>query len=214
MALTTRLNRFIISGLFFVLFTAAASVNAAPMVTISTNHGDIVLELYPDKAPKTVANFLQYIDEGFYTNTIFHRVIGNFMIQGGGFTPDYKRKPTRSPIINEATNGLSNDKGTIAMARTPEPNSASAQFFINVADNTFLNHQNKTPRGFGYAVFGKVIKGMDVVEKIRTMKTGAAGPFPTDVPQTPVIIQGMTHNNKSKAATSDKASDIPANKGN
>lgn len=169
--------------------TAAAE---APQVKIETNMGDIIVLLEPDKAPKTVANFLTYIKDGFYSNTIFHRVISNFMIQGGGFTSDYKRKPTRAPIENEADNGLSNLRGTIAMARTMDPQSATAQFFINVKDNTFLDFSSKSPRGWGYAVFGKVIKGMSVVNRIRNVATGPGGPFPTDVPQEPVIIKSIT----------------------
>lgn len=161
----------------------------APRVRLETNMGNIVVELYPDKAPKTVANFLQYVRDGFYNGTIFHRVISNFMIQGGGFTKDYKRKQTRPPIMNEADNGLKNLRGTIAMARTFEPHSATAQFFINVVDNPFLDHKNDTPRGWGYAVFGKVVKGMDVVDKIRNVPTGHAGPFPQDAPLKQVVIE-------------------------
>ncbi len=169
--------------------TAAAD---APQVKIETNMGDIVILLEPDKAPKTVDNFLTYVKDGFYSNTIFHRVISNFMIQGGGFTSNYQRKPTRAPIENEADNGLSNLKGTIAMARTMDPQSATSQFFINVKDNPFLNFSSKSPRGWGYAVFGKVIKGMDTVNRIRSVTTGPGGPFSSDVPQTPVIIKSIT----------------------
>ncbi len=164
----------------------------APQAKIETNMGDIIVLLEPDKAPKTVENFLTYAKDGFYNNTIFHRVISNFMIQGGGFTPDYQRKPTRAPIENEADNGLSNTKGTIAMARTMDPHSATAQFFINVKDNTFLDFTSKSPRGWGYTVFGRVIKGMDTVNRIRSVATGSGGPFPTDVPQEPVIIKSVT----------------------
>ncbi len=164
----------------------------APQVKIETSMGDIVVLLEPDKAPKTVENFLTYIKDGFYNDTIFHRVISNFMIQGGGFTTDYQRKPTRAPIENEADNGLSNKKGTIAMARTMDPHSATAQFFINVKDNNFLDFTSKSPRGWGYTVFGRVIKGMDVVNHIRNAATGPGGPFPTDAPQEPVIIRSMT----------------------
>ena len=139
-----------------------------------------------------MANFLQYVDEGFYSNTLFHRVIDDFMIQGGGFTPQFERKETRAPIVNEADNGLKNLRGTLAMARTFEPHSATAQFFINVKDNDFLDHTAKTPRGWGYAVFGKVIKGMDVVDKIKVLPTGASGPFPQDVPTSPVIILNIS----------------------
>jgi cyclophilin family peptidyl-prolyl cis-trans isomerase len=163
-----------------------------PRVEMQTTMGNIVLELDPEKAPKTVANFLQYVNDGFYDGTIFHRVIDGFMIQGGGFTPEYQRKETRGSILNEADNGLKNKVGTIAMARTMDPHSATAQFFINVADNDFLDHQDKTPRGWGYAVFGHVVKGMDVVNKIKAIPTGPGGPFPSDVPQTPVIIKQVT----------------------
>ncbi|HEB55947.1 MAG TPA: peptidyl-prolyl cis-trans isomerase [Gammaproteobacteria bacterium] len=169
--------------------TAAAE---APQVKIETNMGDIIVLLEPDKAPKTVENFLTYAKDGFYNNTIFHRVISNFMIQGGGFTADYQRKPTRAPIKNEADNGLSNLKGTIAMARTMDPHSATAQFFINVKDNTFLDFTSKSPRGWGYTVFGRVIKGMDTVNRIRSVATGPGGPFPTDVPRETVIIKSIT----------------------
>ena len=163
---------------------------AAPpiQVNISTSEGDILLELYPDKAPFTVSNFLKYVDTGFYNQTIFHRVINKFMIQGGGFTPQFEKKSTQAAVKNEANNGLKNDTGTIAMARTRDPHSATAQFFINVNDNHFLNHSAQTSRGWGYAVFGKVTKGMDVVMKITDTPTGRAGPFPSDVPKKPIII--------------------------
>ena len=158
-----------------------------PEVTIHTNRGDIRLELYPDKAPITVENFLQYARDGFYDETIFHRVISHFMIQGGGLTNDMKRKPTREPIVNEADNGLKNIRGTIAMARTNEVNSATSQFFINVELNGSLDHTGKTDsRSWGYAVFGKVIDGMDVVDDIRFVETD-----PRDVPQTPIFIQSV-----------------------
>ncbi|HKJ72089.1 MAG TPA: peptidylprolyl isomerase [Gammaproteobacteria bacterium] len=160
-----------------------------PRVRLETSRGPIVLALRPDKAPKTVANFLRYVRDGHYDGTIFHRVIPGFMIQGGGYTPDFKEKPTRAPIHNEADNGLHNGIGTVAMARTGRPHSATAQFFINVADNDFLDFRAKTPRGWGYAVFGKVVEGMDTVRAIAKTPTGSAGPFPKDVPQTPVVIQ-------------------------
>lgn len=162
-----------------------------PKVIIETSQGNITLVLYANKAPKTVANFLQYINDGFYTNTIFHRVIENFMIQGGGFTAQFERKPTRAPVVNEAANGLKNNRGTIAMARTSDPHSATAQFFINVKNNDSLNYKSNAPQEFGYCVFGKVIKGMGVVDKIRHLKTGSAGPFRSDVPRTPVIIKSI-----------------------
>jgi len=166
----------------------------AGMVTVKmeTNQGGITLELDGDKAPDTVANFVEYAQSGFYDGTIFHRVIPGFMIQGGGFTADMKQKSTRAPVENEANNGLKNDFGTIAMARTSDPHSATAQFFINVKDNDFLNHTAKDPRGWGYAVFGKVTEGMEVVDKIAAAPTGRGGPFPKDVPQTAVIIQTAT----------------------
>jgi peptidyl-prolyl cis-trans isomerase B (cyclophilin B) len=158
------------------------------MVKLHTNYGTITLELYADKAPVTVENFLNYVREGFYNGTIFHRVISNFMIQGGGMEPGMKEKATNAPIKNEADNGLSNERGTIAMARTMEPHSASAQFFINVKDNTFLNHSSPTPNGWGYAVFGRVVDGMDVVDKIKEVQTGNAG-YHQDVPVEDVIIE-------------------------
>lgn len=158
------------------------------MVKLHTNFGVITLELDAAKAPATVANFLQYVNDGFYNNTIFHRVIDNFMIQGGGFEPDMSQKPTRDTIQNEADNGLKNDKYTIAMARTPDPHSATAQFFINVADNDFLNFTAPNSQGWGYCVFGKVVDGSDVVDKIRKVKTGSKGGH-QDVPVEDVIIE-------------------------
>lgn len=161
------------------------------MITLHTNYGDIELELDFDKAPKSAANFKEYAESGFYDGTIFHRVINNFMIQGGGFTEEMTQKKTRDPIENEADNGLKNNKGTIAMARTMDPHSATAQFFINVADNDFLNHSGKTSQGWGYAVFGKVTKGMEVVDKLKTVKTGSFGPH-QDVPVEPVVIERVS----------------------
>jgi peptidyl-prolyl cis-trans isomerase B (cyclophilin B) len=158
------------------------------MIKLHTNHGIITLELDADKAPDTVANFTQYVKDGHYTNTIFHRVIDGFMIQGGGFEPGMKQKPTRDPVQNEANNGLTNDLYTVAMARTSAPHSASAQFFINVGDNEFLNHTAPTPQGWGYCVFGKVTDGTDVVDKIRKVKTGSTG-MHQDVPAEDVIIE-------------------------
>ena len=152
------------------------------------NHGVITLELDPDKAPKSVANFLNYVNKGHYNNTIFHRVIDNFMVQGGGFEPGMKEKPTGAEIQNEANNGLKNNKYTIAMARTQAPHSASAQFFINVADNGFLNHTAPSIQGWGYAVFGKVVGGTEIVDKIRSVKTGRKG-YHDDVPVTDVVIE-------------------------
>src|SRR5262249_43527660 len=150
---------------------------ADPQVEMKTSMGAIVIELFPDKAPKTVANFLQYAKDGFYDGTLFHRVIADFMIQGGGFTTEFKEKPTRAAVRNEAENGLKNTVGTIAMARTSDPHSATAQFFINVADNGMLDFKFPTAQGYGYAVFGKVVKGMDVVNAIRKVATGP-GPGP------------------------------------
>ena len=161
------------------------------MVTFKTNHGDITLELYADKAPKTVENFLSYVQDGFYDNTIFHRVIDGFMIQGGGMTPDMEQKETKAPIENEANNGVANEAGTIAMARTNDPHSATAQFFINVKDNDFLNFSSESMNGWGYCAFGKVTEGMDVVEKIKAVKTGNNG-YHQDVPVEPVIIEKAT----------------------
>jgi cyclophilin family peptidyl-prolyl cis-trans isomerase len=172
-----------------VAMLVSAGVLAADQVELKTNSGTIVIELYPDKAPKTVQNFLQYARDGFYDGTIFHRVIPGFMIQGGGFTAEFKEKPTRGAIRNEADNGLKNTTGTLAMARTSDPHSASAQFFINVADNAMLDFRFPTQEGYGYCVFGKVVKGMDVVNRIVKVATGP-GPAPhRDVPMKPVIIE-------------------------
>lgn len=157
------------------------------IVKLETSQGDITLELYPDKAPATVANFVQYVKDGFFNGTIFHRIINGFMIQGGGLDAGMNPKPTRAPVKNEADNGLTNDAYTIAMARTMDPHSATAQFFINVADNTMLNHTGKTPQGWGYAVFGKVVKGKDVVDKIKAVATTNKG-MHQNVPVEPVTI--------------------------
>jgi len=158
------------------------------MVKLHTNLGTIVLELDADKAPATIANFLHYVSDGHYANTVFHRVIDGFMIQGGGFEPDMKQKPTRKPVKNEANNGLKNDAYTIAMARTSDPHSATAQFFINVGDNHFLNFTTATPQGWGYCVFGRVVEGAEVVDKIRKVKTGSRAMHP-DVPIEDVVIE-------------------------
>jgi peptidyl-prolyl cis-trans isomerase B (cyclophilin B) len=176
----------------------AAPVQAAnPQVDLDTTAGKIRIELYPEAAPKTVENFLAYVKSKQFDDTQFHRVIPGFMIQGGGFTPDFKQKPTsRPPVQNEAETsskaGLLNVPGTVSMARTGDPHSAGAQFFINVADNKFLNFKEATPQGYGYTVFGKVVSGMEVVTKIAGTPTGAGGPFPKDVPQTPVLIKSAT----------------------
>jgi peptidyl-prolyl cis-trans isomerase B (cyclophilin B) len=161
----------------------------APRVALETSLGTIQIELDQERAPLTVTNFLEYVDEGFYNGTIFHRVIENFMIQGGGFTPEFVQKPTRPPVKNEADNGLKNARGTIAMARTSDPHSATAQFFINAVEtNKFLDHTGKTPQGWGYCVFGRVVEGMDVIDQIRRTETGSRGGH-QDVPSTPIAIR-------------------------
>jgi peptidyl-prolyl cis-trans isomerase B (cyclophilin B) len=168
-----------------------ASMSTNPRVNLKTNMGDIVIELNAEKAPKSAENFLMYAREGAYNNTIFHRVMDGFMVQGGGFEPGMKQKPTHAPIDNEAANGLKNDKYTVAMARTNDPHSATSQFFINVANNEFLNFTAPSGNGWGYAVFGKVVQGEDVIDKIRAVKTGNAGPH-QNVPTTDVIIEQAT----------------------
>jgi peptidyl-prolyl cis-trans isomerase A (cyclophilin A)/peptidyl-prolyl cis-trans isomerase B (cyclophilin B) len=176
--------------------TSTGALAADPQVDLRTNVGTIRLELYPGKAPKTVENFLQYVKDGHYNGTVFHRVIDGFMIQGGGFDGSFKQKATRPPIRNEAQPGvkagLTNAVGTVAMARTADPNSATAQFFINVGDNAFLNWGDPRSDGNGYAVFAKVVSGMDVVTKIAKTQTGSGGPFPRDVPREPVVIESIT----------------------
>jgi peptidyl-prolyl cis-trans isomerase B (cyclophilin B) len=161
-----------------------------PMVLMETSEGTIKIELWADKAPITVKNFLQYVDEKFFDGTIYHRVIPNFMIQGGGMTADMREKSNHAPIKNEASAELKNERGTLAMARTSVIDSATSQFFINLVDNGFLNHSSKTPQGFGYAVFGKVVEGMDVVDKIAAVKTGNKG-MHQNVPTTPVLIKSV-----------------------
>ena len=175
-----------ISALSVLAAVSPAAAADNPKVIMDTSKGQLTIELYPDKAPETVKNFLAYVDAGFYNGTIFHRVIPKFMIQGGGFTPDMQQKGTRAPIKIESDNGLKNDRGTLAMARTQDPNSATAQFFINSVDNGFLNFTAKTPKGWGYAVFGKVVKGMEVVDEISKVKTGAQ-----DVPVETVTITSV-----------------------
>lgn len=211
------------AGLMFSLLSAVAFAQKAPQIKFVTTEGDFVMEVYPDKAPKTVENFLQYVKDKHYDGLIFHRVIGSFMVQGGGYDANYAEKKTRPPVAHEgrealAKGGAKNVVGTVAMARTNDPNSASAQFFINVKDNDFLNptiippgdpvpkfeyggrvYEN-TPRAqvinapqlYGYTVFGKIVSGMDVVNKIKGLPTGAGGPFPTDVPKTPIVIKSAS----------------------
>jgi peptidyl-prolyl cis-trans isomerase A (cyclophilin A) len=162
-----------------------------PVVIMETSQGTVEMEIFADKAPISAKNFLDYVDAGFYNGTVFHRVIPGFMIQGGGFTPDLAQKPTRGPIKNEAGNGLTNDEGTLAMARTSVVDSATAQFFINVKDNAFLNHSSDSDQGYGYAVFGKVVNGMDVVKKIEIVPTSYGSNGMGDVPVTPVIIKSI-----------------------
>lgn len=174
-------------GMMLLRRNATPTEELAPMVTIETSKGNIVVELFSDKAPLSVKNFLQYVDGGHYDGTIFHRVINGFMIQGGGFTKDMQQKPAQAPVRNEAENGLKNLRGTLALARTPDVNSATCQFFINVVDNAFLDFTSPTPQGYGYCVFGKVVQGMEVVDQIKAVPTGRAGPF-SDVPTQPVEI--------------------------
>lgn len=164
---------------------------ADPIVEVITNHGTFAIELDQGKAPKSVDNFLRYVDNKHYDGTIFHRVISGFMVQGGGYDRNYEKKPTQAPIQNEADNGLKNTRGTVAMARTGDPHSATAQWFVNVVDNAFLDHQAKDSQGWGYAVFGKVIEGMDVVDKIRGVKTAAHGPFAKDAPDDAVVMSSV-----------------------
>lgn len=183
--------------LFNPIMAQSAEGKSKPMsqstqVKLETSLGDIVIELASDKAPVSCENFLAYVKEGHYDGTIFHRVIPKFMAQGGGYTADFTQKPTHAPIRNEADNGLKNDRGTIAMARTPDPNSATAQFFINYADNAFLNYKSPTPQGWGYAVFGKVVQGMDIVDKMAEIPTGPGGPMPSDVPRQDIVIEKAT----------------------
>lgn len=178
-------------ALLLALSINLSALAAQPIVRIDTNLGSISLVLYPDKAPKTVENFLHYVRDNFYAETIFHRVIPNFMIQGGGFDQALVQKPTNQPIMNEAANGLKNEIGTIAMARTSDPHSATSQFFINVANNSFLNYSSPTAQGYGYTVFGKVIEGMNIVNKIAALPTGPRGIFAKDVPKDTVVIKAI-----------------------
>ncbi len=176
-------------ALIFQIQTAAA---ANPKVKMETSKGTLIIELYPDKAPVSVANFLNYVNSGAYDGTIFHRVIKDFMNQGGGFTPDFKKVATKAPIKNEADNGLKNLKLTVAMARTGDPHSATNQFFINTADNAFLDYSSKSMRGWGYAVFGKVVEGQNISGVISRAATGPGGPFAKDVPRMQITIIKMT----------------------
>lgn len=169
----------------------AAGATDRPRVTFETTQGSFVLELDRASTPETVDNFLGYVRDGFYRGTVFHRVIPGFMIQGGGFTAEFRQLPTRTPVRNEADRAGANDRGTIAMARTRDPHSATAQFFINVADNEFLNHRGRTPRGWGYAVFGRVVEGMDTVDRIAALPTGSGGPFAKDVPLQAVFVRAV-----------------------
>ena len=189
------LRRYLLGlALAFTSLGFAQAQTPAPQVKFTTTAGEFVIELYPDKAPNTVENFLSYVRDGHYNGLIFHRVINNFMIQGGGYDARYMEKPTRPPLKHEgaevkAKGGPTNTVGTIAMARTNNPHSASSQFFINVNNNDFLNHSAPSGQGWGYVAFGKVVSGMEVVNKIKLTPTGAGGPFPSDVPQTQVVIQ-------------------------
>ncbi len=184
----------LIKLLFIFLLFSPLVYAANPIVEFETNQGNFKIELYPEKAPKTVSNFLYYVDNGFYKETIFHRVISNFMIQGGGFTREMVEKKTQPPIVNESNNGLVNNAGTVSMARTNDPNSATAQFFINLIDNNFLNYTSPEPSSVGYCVFGKIIEGMNVVHKIGQLPTGNSRGF-SDVPMRPVIIMNAKHIN-------------------
>jgi peptidyl-prolyl cis-trans isomerase B (cyclophilin B) len=192
-----RLRAYVVAALAVVTVSVGYAADEGskggkqPMVLMKTSMGEIKIELNKEKAPITVENFLKYVEAKFYDGTIFHRVIPNFMIQGGGFDAGMKQKETNAPIKNEAGNGLRNDTGTIAMARTNVVDSATAQFFINVKDNDFLNHKNETPAGFGYAVFGKVVEGLDVVRKIEAVSTGSKGGH-RDVPLEPVVIESVS----------------------
>jgi peptidyl-prolyl cis-trans isomerase B (cyclophilin B) len=178
--------------LLTVAFALPAAAQQNPRVELRTTAGVITIELYQDKAPKTVANFLQYVRDGHYNGTVFHRVIDGFMIQGGGFEPGMKQKPTRAPIENEATNGLKNEAYTLAMARTPNPHSASSQFFINVNNNAFLDFKEQSPQGWGYAVFGRVVGGREIVDQIRKVRTGNHPTGHQNVPLEDVVIQSAS----------------------
>ena len=171
------------------LLTSFAAAAANPMVEMKTSLGALTIELYPDKAPKSVDNFLQYVKDGFYNGTIFHRVVPGFVVQGGGFDKSDNQKPTRAPIANEAANGLKNARGTLSMARTMDPNSATSQFFINLSDNVMLDFRDPSPRGIGYAVFGKVVQGMEIVDKMATVERAPKPYAPDGSPVTPIVIE-------------------------
>lgn len=192
-------------AIFATLLTPLSAAASSPRVTLSTTQGDIVLELDESRAPQTVKNFLEYVDSDFYDNTLFHRVIEGFMIQGGGFNQNYQKKPTRAPVNNEAYNGLRNRHYTIAMARTTAPHSATSQFFINTEDNTNLDHTDTTQRGWGYAVFGRVVEGQDIVDAISRLRTGPGGPFSRDVPTEPVVILSATRVQQTETAAAHDA---------
>lgn len=206
-----------------LMITLAAGMAQAgnPMVEMQTNQGNVVIELYPDKAPKTVENFLRYVQSGFYEGTVFHRVVKNFMVQGGAFDKTLTYRKGDDPIQCEAKNGLTNEVGTIAMARARDPNSATTQFFFNLESNKHLNHHRDHPDYYGHAVFGKIVKGLDVMEKIAATQTGAAGPFKSDVPVEPVVIEKVAllpdapdtpviaEKVKSKGRLNDKAKNQP-----
>lgn len=194
----------VLTGTLFSKMALAESTR----VTMKTTQGDIIIQLDAERAPQTVRNFLQYVDDGFYSNTLFHRVIEGFMIQGGGFTTDYQRKPTRPPVSNEAYNGLQNNRYTIAMARTTAPHSATSQFFINSENNRNLNHTNTTQRGWGYTVFGKVVEGKNIVDAISQVPTGSGGPFSRDAPTDPVIILSVERLGNTQAQSNDAANGV------
>ncbi len=189
------------TGLLLLGLLMSTQLYAGTRVDILTNRGTITMELNDEQAPVSVANFLRYVDSGFYDGTIFHRIIAGFMIQGGGYTESFERKDTAASIKNEADNGLKNLRGTIAMARTSDPHSATAQFFINHNDNGNLDHRGPTPHGWGYAVFGKVVEGMDVVDEIAVLPTTSGGPFRSDVPTSPVVIEKMVRRHIDEPAS-------------
>lgn len=198
---TTLVDEEVAESSQLAIASESTATGAVVNVRMETSMGDVLLELYPDRAPESVRNFLSYTHAGTYDGTLFHRIISGFMNQGGGYTPDYVKVEMQRPIPNEAYNGLKNLRGTIAMARTSAPHSATSQFFINTADNTMLDHTGKTMSGWGYAVFGKVVRGMEVIDNMAAVQTGSAGPFSQDAPLTPVIIQKMTEVKTTEAPT-------------